>query len=88
MTESDKQPKPHIEYPCIWHYTLIGMSAASIQAAVDSIMLDRAHTCTAAHKSTRGKYLSFSLSLPVSSETERNDLFQRLSQHPDITIVI
>lgn len=88
MTESPQGQKPHIDYPCIWHYTVIGMNAESIEAAVGSIMRERAHTITTSHTSSSGKYLSFSLSLPVSSESDRNEIFQHLSHHPDIKIVI
>lgn len=88
MTGSPQGQKPHIDYPCIWHYTVIGMRADAIQAAVGSIMHERAHTITPSHTSSSGTYLSFSLSLPVSSENDRNDIFQHLSKHPDIKIVI
>ncbi len=80
--------KPHIDYPCQWHYRLIGEDRTAILAAIHA-SVDVACCCiTEGNTSSGGRYLSLNLEIPVDNEAERLRLYQVFSAHPAIRVVL
>ena len=77
-----------IVYPCTWSYRVIGPSRDMVKAAIISILSEKKHSIHYANASRTGKYHSWSVSLEVENEDERNALFIDLKNHPHIKIVI
>jgi len=88
--------KPEIEFPTRWGYKVIGTDGASVTEAVrECLALQigaevgvRDVTLDESRASAGGKYVSWHLQLRVESEEERDALFQALSNHDDVTMVI
>ncbi|WP_208359887.1 HP0495 family protein [Helicobacter pylori] len=72
--------KPTIIYPCLWDYRVI-------MATNDTSMLkelletyQRPFKLEFKNTSKNAKFYSFNVSMEVSSESERNEIFQKISQ--------
>lgn len=95
MTDHDHQ-KPEITYPCRWEYKVIGRDdqavkdavAACVQGLAQDQASPRDYGLGFSRASGKGNYLSFKLELEVRSQTERDALFQDLSAHPAVFMVI
>ncbi|GAA7296440.1 DUF493 family protein [Helicobacter pylori] len=72
--------KPTIIYPCLWDYRVImttkdtSMLKALLETYQRPFKLELKNTS----KST--KFYSFNVSMEVSNEAERNEIFQKISQ--------
>jgi len=95
MTD-DSSRKPVVEYPCLWGYKVIGLDEESMRAAVKACLEeclqeesgDREFELGQSRTSKGGKYVSLSLNLTVTDESERNAIFTALSGRPEILMVI
>ena len=85
---NDMDRKVEIEYPCEWKYKVIGEACEKIENAVKSVMGEKAHTCTPSRVSRKGRYHSYEVKTEVGSEEERTELFRKLKQHDDLTMVL
>ncbi|NOX25766.1 MAG: DUF493 domain-containing protein [Deltaproteobacteria bacterium] len=83
---SDKK-EMRISYPCSWSYKIIGQDKDMVKEAITAITAGK-YTLNYSNASRTGKYHSWSLTLEVNSEAERNTLFKALKNHPQIKIVI
>jgi len=83
---SDKN-EAKISYPCSWSYNIIGLDKDMVKEAITTVTAGE-YTLNYAHASRTGKYHSWSLTLEVNSEAERNTLFMALKNHPQIKVVI
>ena len=83
----NEQHKPLIEYPCEWHYQLIGPNEELIRAAVAEIVT-APFTLTAIRTSKTGKHHSLRLLTTVASEEVRMSIYLALSRHPSIKVVM
>jgi len=77
-----------ISYPCSWSYKVIGPDKDRVKDAISGIFTARDYKLRYAKASRTGKYHSWSISLWVESEAERNSLFAELKSHTDIKVVI
>lgn len=77
-----------ISYPCVWEYTLIGKAEEQLKEAVKAVLPIHTPALKASKKSSNGKYLSFSFSVCVSSEEERDELFSQLKSQAAVTMVL
>lgn len=77
-----------ISYPCSWSYKVIGPDKDKVKEAITGIFTARDYKLRYANASRTGKYHSWSISLQVESEAERNNLFAELKSHTDIRVVI
>ncbi len=82
------QKKPKIDYPCKWEYKIIGLSEVAVKDAVVTTLTQRDYKLNFSHKSRTGKYHSYSLETQVSSEEDRNIIFNGLSKSKNIQTVI
>ena len=80
--------KPKIEYPAKWDYKIIGSSVEDMLKAVEEIIVGLDYQVTPSNISRNGKYFSLNITVVVPSEVLRDIIFQKLTNHPDIKIVI
>ena len=80
--------KPKIEYPAKWDYKIIGSSVEDMLKAVEEIIVGFDYQVTPSNISRNGKYFSLNITVVVPSEVLRDIIFQKLTNHLDIKIVI
>ncbi len=83
-----KDKKPEINYPTKWEYKIIGSNVNEMIKAVESIVIELEYDITPSNISKKGKYFSLNLLVLVSSEMERDKIFQELTNHPAMKFVI
>lgn len=76
--------EPQIEYPIQWEYRLIGRDAAELRAAAASAAKDVEHEVRFARQSSKGSYVSMTLTLQVSDEAHRNRVWKYLTEHESV----
>ena len=76
-----------IDYPCEWLYKIIGRDKESVHNAVAGIIQDREYHINDSNTSKTGKYRSFNVTVTVSDEAYRNNIYQALKGHDDIKFV-
>jgi putative lipoic acid-binding regulatory protein len=88
MQINNKEVK--IAYPCTWSYKVIGPDRGMVKTAIIAIFSthEKKYSLRYANASRTGKYHSWSVSLKVQNEAERNNMFRDLKNHPHIKIVI
>lgn len=80
--------KAQIDYPVRWDYTLFGTSHAHVRQALHDVLGERSHSFAPSKTSRHGKYASFKISLLVADESDRNQISERLSEHPGVLFVL
>ncbi|MGL2662892.1 HP0495 family protein [Helicobacter pylori] len=72
--------KPTIIYPCLWDYRVI-MTTKDTSALKELLeTYQRPFKLEFKNTSKNAKFYSFNISMEVSSEAERNEIFQKISQ--------
>ncbi len=72
--------KPTIIYPCLWDYRVI-MTTNDTSALKELLeTYQRPFKLEFKNTSKNAKFYSFNVSMEVSNESERNEIFQRISQ--------
>ncbi len=79
---------PEITYPCIWSYKIIASDKDYIIKTIPDLLESRKYEFAESNKSSTGKYTSFSISLQVNSEKERDNIFNILKCLPSIKMVL
>lgn len=79
---------PHIQYPCPWTYTLIGLDEEDMLLHIGSVLKGRPHKVQYSKRSAQGKYHSLHVELQVESEEDRNHIFNELKKHPGIRMIL
>jgi len=85
---NDSEQKVVIEYPSSWTYKLIGHEKEAIKKAIHDVILEREHTLNHSNKSKTGKYVSMNLDIVITSDEERNFIFEALKAHNNIKMVL
>ncbi|MGN8531539.1 HP0495 family protein [Helicobacter pylori] len=72
--------KPTIIYPCVWDYRVIMTTkdTSTLKELLETYQ--RPFKLELKNTSKNAKFHSFNVSMEVSSETERNEIFQKISQ--------
>ncbi len=72
--------KPTIIYPCLWDYRVI--MTTKDESALKELLetYQRPFKLEFKNTSKNAKFYSFNVSMEVSNEEERNEIFQRISQ--------
>ncbi|GAA8724893.1 DUF493 family protein [Helicobacter pylori] len=79
MVPSDLE-KPTIIYPCLWDYRVI-MTTNDTSALKELLeTYQRPFKLEFKNTSKNAKFYSFNVSIEVSNEEERNEIFQKISQ--------
>ncbi|MCQ2838319.1 DUF493 family protein [Helicobacter pylori] len=72
--------KPTIIYPCLWDYRVI-MTTKDTSVLKELLeTYQRPFKLEFKNTSKNAKFYSFNVSMEVSSESERNKIFQKISQ--------
>ncbi len=72
--------KPTIIYPCLWDYRVI-MTTNDTSALKELLeTYQRPFKLEFKNTSKNARFYSFNVSMEVSSEAERNEIFQKISQ--------
>ncbi|AGT73766.1 hypothetical protein HPSA20_0528 [Helicobacter pylori SouthAfrica20] len=72
--------KPTIIYPCVWDYRVIMTTKDSSLLKELLETYQRPFQLELKNTSKSTKFYSFNVSMEVSNETERNEIFQKISQ--------
>ena len=88
MMNDSKKRSPVIEYPTKWGYKIIGTDVDMLLKAVEEATPGLEYEVTPSNISKGDKYYSLNVTVVVSSEVVRDLVFQKLSDHPDIKMVI
>jgi putative lipoic acid-binding regulatory protein len=80
--------KPEIDYPCQWHYRLIGEERVALIEAINSSVDIHSCVLTEGNISSGGRYISLNLEISVANEAERLRLYQLFSHHPAVRMVL
>nr|WP_156549514.1 DUF493 family protein [Helicobacter pylori] len=79
LVPSDSE-KPTIIYPCVWDYRVI-MTTKDTSALKELLeTYQRPFKLELKNTSKNAKFYSFNVSMEVSNEAERNEIFQKISQ--------
>ncbi|MBM2661932.1 DUF493 family protein [Helicobacter pylori] len=72
--------KPTIIYPCLWDYRVIMTTKdeSTLKELLETYQ--RPFKLELKNTSKNAKFYSFNVSMEVSNEAERNEIFQRISQ--------
>lgn len=84
----NKTNKAEITYPTLWEYLIVTSNADSLKAAIEERFQMLDYKLTFSKSSKEGKYQSFTLSLQVISQKERDEIFEILSNIQDVKIVV
>lgn len=79
--------KPQIDYPTSWEYRIIGKDKEILKEVVKEIF-PKEYTLKDGQASSGGKFVSLVASTEVASEQERNEIFAKLKNHPQVTMVL
>ncbi len=72
--------KPTIIYPCLWDYRVI-MTTKDTSVLKELLeTYQRPFKLELKNTSKNAKFYSFNISMEVSNESERNEIFQKISQ--------
>jgi uncharacterized protein len=80
--------KPEIEYPCLWLYKVIGKDPESIRDAIMAACTPLPVLISPSHSSSQGTYWSFNAELEVKDEDMRLAIYQSLTSHPAVKLVL
>lgn len=83
-----QKKKPQIEYPCHWDYRVIGSDTILIPQNIEIILENFDYSYNTSNKSATGKYTSFSISVHVTDENERDHIFRMLQKIPTVKMVL
>ncbi len=72
--------KPTIIYPCLWDYRVIMTTKDTSVLKKLLETYQRPFKLEFKNTSKNAKFYSFNVSMEVSSESERNEIFQKISQ--------
>ncbi|GAA7435163.1 DUF493 family protein [Helicobacter pylori] len=72
--------KPTIIYPCLWDYRVIMITndTSALKELLETYQ--RPFKLEFKNASKNAKFYSFNVSMEVSNEAERNEIFQKISQ--------
>ncbi|WQT10890.1 DUF493 family protein [Helicobacter pylori] len=72
--------KPTIIYPCVWDYRVIMTTkdTSTLKELLETYQ--RPFKLELKNTSKNAKFYSFNVSMEVSNEEERNEIFQKISQ--------
>lgn len=79
---------PEITYPCNWSYKIISSDKDYIARTIPELLESREYEFAESNQSRTGKYTSFSVSLRVESQLERDNIFNIFKCLPSVKMVL
>ncbi len=80
--------QPAIDYPCLWTYKVIGTNPGLLEELIITACAPLAVTISHSQSSSKGRYHSLNARVQVPSEEVRLQIYQLLSLHPEVKIVL
>ncbi len=80
--------KPIIKYPCEWKYKLIGLKDVNMDEILKELLHAKEYKLKFSQDSKEGKYKSYTLSMLVSSDEERQYFFEEFKKNEYIKYVL
>ncbi len=80
--------RPEISYPCTWEYRVIGTDRQRLRQIILSACEPAVPAIRDGNRSSHGRYCSVNASVEVTSEDMRLAIFARISNNPEIKLVI
>lgn len=80
--------RPHIVYPCIWSYKVIGEEADLLRQAILLACAPHPVKIAAGRSSRGGRYHSLEATIEIGDEQTRLTIFERLQNHPAVKILL
>ena len=81
-------PELQLDYPCHWEYKLVLSTEHNVTTLVQEILEERIHEVRKSQNSTKGNYVSYTLSVLVHNADDRKMLFHLLKSHQHIKFVL
>ena len=88
ILDGNNKRRPKIDYPCDWHYKIIGKDAELVVNAAEEAAEGFEFEVTASNVSKKGNYFSINLKVHVKNEAERNLIFGKLEDHEHVVMVL
>ena len=88
MILDSNSKKPNIEYPCDWHYKVIGTDTDEMIKAIELAVEGLDYKITSSNISSKGNYFSLNLKVFVISEVIRDIIFAKLKDNEFIKMVL
>jgi hypothetical protein len=88
MILDSNSKKPNIEYPCNWHYKVIGINIDEIIKVIDQIAEGMDYKISSSNVSSKGNYFSINLTVFVTSEVIRDIIFAKLKENEFVKMVL
>jgi len=88
MILDSNSKKPTIEYPCDWHYKVIGTDVDEVIKLIDQIAEGMDYKISSSNISSKGKYFSINLKVFVTSEAIRDIIFAKLKANEFVKMVL
>ncbi len=86
--DTDDGCEPTIEYPCLWQYTVIATDGTRLREIISDHLGDAPYSLSPSKKSGSGKYISMNLELTVNSDYHRLRIYEVLSSHSVVKMVL
>jgi len=80
--------KPRINYPCLWQYKVIATDGVLVREIISDHLGDAPYSLSESNRSSGGKYISMNLELTVHSDYHRLRIYEVLSSHPVVKVVL
>jgi len=88
MILDSNSKKPNIEYPCDWHYKVIGTDVDEMIKVIDQIAEGMDYKISSSNISSKGNYFSINLTVFVISEVIRDIIFAKLKENKFVKMVL
>lgn len=88
MILDSNSKKPKIDYPCEWHYKVIGTDIDQMISVIEKTVEGMEYNIASSNVSSKGKYFSLNLKVFVTSEAIRNIVFEKLESSDYVKMVI
>ena len=79
---------PEIEYPCLWQYKVITTDTVRVREIISDHLGDAPYSLSTANTSSSGKYVSMNLELTVNSDYHRLRIYEVLTSHSVVKMVL
>lgn len=88
MILDSNSKKPKIDYPCDWHYKVIGTDASEIIKAIELAVDGMDYKISSSNVSSKGNYFSLNLKVHVTTEVIRYIIFAKLKDNEFVKMVL
>jgi uncharacterized protein len=88
MILDSNSKKPNIEYPCDWHYKVIGTDVDEMIKAIEAVTQGMDYKISSSNVSSKGNYFSLNLKVFVTSEIIRDIIFEKVKASEFVKMVL